>query len=129
VDLRLKGKVALVTGGSRGIGRAITSRLSAEGCRVGICGRDPDALARLAEDLRRQKSDVFTLVADVTRPGDVERFVDAAAEALGGVDLLVANVGGTVGGDLLDSAPEDWTRTFELNAGHAVRAIRAAVPT
>jgi 3-oxoacyl-[acyl-carrier protein] reductase len=128
MDLHLGGKVALITGGSRGIGRAITSRLSAEGCRVGICGRDSDALAQATVDLHLAGSDIFSVTADVTSPGEVERFVDAAAEYFGGVDLLVANVGGTVGGDLLDSTPEDWAQTFELNVGHAVRAIRTAVP-
>ncbi|MEX5709520.1 SDR family oxidoreductase [Parafrankia sp. FMc6] len=128
MDLHLNGKVALVTGGSRGIGHAIAARLSTEGCRVGICGRDPDTLAEATAGLGRAESDVVGVIADVTRPGEVERFVDAAAEALGGVDLLVANVGGTVGGGLLDSTPEDWAQTFELNTGHAVRAIRTAVP-
>jgi 3-oxoacyl-[acyl-carrier protein] reductase len=100
--------------------------LAAEGCRVGICGRDPDGLAAAAEGLA--PAEVFRVVCDVAAPGEVERFVDAAAAAFGGVDLLVANVGGTVGGDLLGSTPEDWVRTFELNTGHAVRAVRAAVP-
>ncbi|WP_239379928.1 SDR family NAD(P)-dependent oxidoreductase [Frankia sp. CIT1] len=128
MDLHLNGKVALVTGGSRGIGRAIASRLASEGCRVGICGRDSDALAQAAASLGLGDSDVFSLIADVTQPGQVERFVEEAANRFGGVDLLVANVGGTVGGDLLDSTPEDWAQTFDLNAGHAVRAIRTAVP-
>ncbi|MCK9924179.1 SDR family oxidoreductase [Frankia sp. AgPm24] len=59
--------------------------------------------------------DVFTCVADVTSPGEVERFVDEAADGFGRVDLLVANVGGIVGGGLLDSTAQDWARTFELN--------------
>src|SRR5262249_44964740 len=70
----------------------------------------------------------FTHTADVTTPGGVEGFVDSAADALGGVDLLVANVGATVGGGLLDSTPQDWADTFDLNVGHVVRAVRAAVP-
>jgi 3-oxoacyl-[acyl-carrier protein] reductase len=68
------------------------------------------------------------MVADVTGQGEVERFVDGTAATLGGVDLLVANVGGSVGGGLLESTPEDWTTTFDLNLFHAVRAIRAAIP-
>jgi 3-oxoacyl-[acyl-carrier protein] reductase len=64
----------------------------------------------------------------VTQPGEVERFVDESAAELGGVDLIVANLGGTVGRGLFESTPEDWQRTFDLNLFHAVRAIRAAVP-
>ncbi|MCM3886067.1 SDR family NAD(P)-dependent oxidoreductase [Frankia sp. R82] len=133
MDLHLEGKAALVTGGSRGIGRAIARRLAAEGARVALCGRDPETLARTARDLAAEgpdgaSADVFTCVADVTQPGEVERFVDTAAGAFGRVDLLVANVGGIVGGGLLESTAQDWAQTFELNAGHAVRALRSAVP-
>jgi 3-oxoacyl-[acyl-carrier protein] reductase len=128
VDLGLNGKVGLVTGGSRGIGRAIALRLAAEGCSVSICGRTPDTIDRTLGELRAHGVRIHGMVADVTQPGAVERFVDEGAAALGGVDVLVANVGGSTGLGLLESTPEDWARTFELNLFHAVRAIRAAVP-
>jgi 3-oxoacyl-[acyl-carrier protein] reductase len=128
VDLGLRDKVALVTGGSRGIGRTAALRLAQEGCGVAICGRTAETLEQTAAELRGLGGQVHTVAADVTAPGEVERFVDESAAALGGVDLLVANVGGSAGGALLESTPEDWLRTFELNLFHAVRAIRAAVP-
>jgi 3-oxoacyl-[acyl-carrier protein] reductase len=128
MDLGLSGKVALVTGGSRGIGRAIVGRLAAEGCAIGICGRTPERLEAVLAELRAAGTTAHGVVADVTAPGEVERFVDEAAAALGGADLLVANVGGNAGGTLMDSTAEDWVQTFEMNLFHAVRAIRAAVP-
>ncbi len=128
MDLGLNGKVGLVTGGSRGIGRSIALRLAAEGAHVSICGRTAETIERTLSELKVAGTVVHGVVADVTQPGEVERFVDESAAALGGVDLLVANVGGSAGQGLIESTPEDWTRTFELNLFHAVRAIRAAVP-
>jgi 3-oxoacyl-[acyl-carrier protein] reductase len=128
VDLGLTGRVGLVTGGSRGIGRAIALRLAAEGVKVSICGRNADTIDATRAELQAQGVASHGVVADVTRPGEVARCVDESAAALGGADLLVANVGGTAGQDLLASTPEDWVRTFDLNLFHAVRAIRAAVP-
>lgn len=128
MDLGLNGKVGLVTGGSRGIGRAIALRLAAEGARVSICGRTAETIERTLSELRGAGAVAHGVVADVTGPGEVERFVEESAAALGGVDLLVANVGGSAGQGLLESTPEEWARTFELNLFHAVRAIRAAVP-
>jgi NAD(P)-dependent dehydrogenase (short-subunit alcohol dehydrogenase family) len=128
VDLGLKGKVGLVTGGSRGIGRAIALSLATEGVRVGICGRTDETIQRTLTELRALNVAAHGVLADVTCPGEVERFVEDCAAELGGVDLLVANVGGSAGQELLASTPEDRMRTFELNLFHAVRAIRAAVP-
>ena len=128
MDLRLKGKVALVTGGSRGIGRMTARRLAEEGCDVAICARGEDGVAKAVEELRAFGGRVHGMATDVTGPGEVERFVAESAAALGGVDLLVANVGGSSGGELMESTHEDWVRTFDLNLFHAVRVLRAAVP-
>jgi 3-oxoacyl-[acyl-carrier protein] reductase len=128
MDLRLSNKVALITGGSRGIGRSIALRLAEEGCRVAICGRSQTHLERTLSDLQALGVPTSTTSADVTQPGEVERFVEESAANLGGVDLLVANVGGSVGGGLLSATAEDWQKTFDLNLFNAVRAIRSAVP-
>ena len=128
MDLRLAGKTALVTGGSRDIGRAIALRLADEGCAVGICARGSEDLDQAVEELREHGVKACGVVTDVGREGDVERFVAEATTALGRIDLLVANAGSTAGGRFLTSAPEDWRATFELNVGHAAQAIRACVP-
>ena len=119
MDLGLAGCKAFVTGGSRGIGLAIARALTAEGASVVICGRDPASLA--GAGLR-------SVQADVTVPDELGRAVDAAAQQLGGLDLLVANAGGVTGGGLLASTPDDWMSTFAINALHAAHAIRYAVP-
>jgi 3-oxoacyl-[acyl-carrier protein] reductase len=128
MDLGIAGKRALVTGGSRGIGRATALRLAAEGCHVGICGRGAEGVERTVSELSEHGVEAHGVVADVTAAGDIERFVAESAAALGGVDLLVANVGGMAGTTFLETTPEQWVRTFELNLFHAVRAIHAAVP-
>ena len=128
MDLKLKDKVALVTGGSRGIGRAIALKLASEQCRVGICARTREGLDSALEEIRDRGVEAFGTTADVSQPGEAEGFVDSAAEALGGVDILVSNVGGASGRVFGESTDEDWTKTFDLNLFHAVRATRAALP-
>jgi 3-oxoacyl-[acyl-carrier protein] reductase len=128
MDLHLAGQAALVTGGSRGIGRAIALGLADAGCSVGICGRDADDLNHTIDALQERGVTTCGVVADVGQEGEVERFVDEAAVAFDRVDLLVANAGSTTGGRFLSSTPQDWRETFELNVGHAARAIRSCVP-
>jgi 3-oxoacyl-[acyl-carrier protein] reductase len=119
MDLELQGKRAFITGGTSGIGLAIGKALAAEGARVSVCGRDRK---------RIDQSGFFGVEADVTDTAALGDAVDRAAEHLGGLDLLVANAGGAIGGGLMDSSPEDWLHTYAINVLHAAHAIRKAVP-
>ena len=128
MDLGLRGARALITGGSRGIGLAVASALAAEGASVGLVARNADGLAAATDQLDQHGVPVATAVADVTDTDALNRAVNDIAEALGGLDHLVANAGGTVGGNLVTSGPGDFAATFALNAGHAAELIRAGLP-
>ena len=124
MDLGLQDRVAAVTGGSRGLGYAIAQSLLAEGCRVAICARDQ---AHLDQAARTLSHDVFAQRADVAIAGEVEAFVNAAAEHFGGLDILVNNAGGG-GGAGLQAPDSEFDQVLELNVLAALRAARAAVP-
>jgi 3-oxoacyl-[acyl-carrier protein] reductase len=128
MDLGLRGTRALITGGSRGIGLAIAGALAGEGAAVGIVARDPEGLTKAAGQLAGLGGPVATAAADVTDVPALESAVSEIAGALGGLDHLVANAGGTVGSGITDSAPGDFTATFALNAGHAAELIRCGLP-
>ena len=126
MDLGLRGRRALITGGSRGIGFAVAEALAAEGAAVGLVARDAAGLAEAAGRLEPRGVPVATAAADVTDTPALQRAVAEIASALGGLDHLVANAGGTVGtGNLTSAADDEFTATFALNAGHAVELIRA----
>ncbi len=128
MELGLSDKVALVTGGSRGIGRATALSLAREGCQVAICGRKEDTLNSAMDQLSAITPHVWGTTADVAKLEDVERFVSGAADKLGGVDIVVCNVGGSFGGGTLEATDEEWMATLNINLLHSVRTIRAAVP-
>jgi 3-oxoacyl-[acyl-carrier protein] reductase len=124
MDLRLKDKVAIVTGGSRGIGRAIALQFAAEGCNVAICARGEEKLRETEAELRAKGVQVVAASVDVTDPPALEAFVNDVAGQLGRVDALVNNAGGNVAGDDDDA----WLKAIDMNLMAAVRATRAAVP-
>lgn len=128
MDLGLKGKAALVTGSSRGIGRAIALELAREGCRVGLCARGQRALEEAAAEVRALGGEAVAVVADVTTEAGVQAAVEATLGAFGQLDILVNNVGGATGASFLDTPVEDWQRAIELNLLPAVRAARLVVP-
>lgn len=126
MDLGLKGKVAIVTGGSRGLGRAAALGLAAEGCRVSICARGKEALERTAQEVRATGAEVLDVAADMTVPSDIHRLVQETVRTFGRLDILVNNVGGGRGGP--DPTDEEWQGALEVNLFAAIRASRLALP-
>jgi 3-oxoacyl-[acyl-carrier protein] reductase len=127
MDLGLNKKGVVITGGSRGIGRAIALTCAAEGANVAICARGQEGLDKTVAEIRTHHVQAFGQIVDVTRKDAIESFLAASAEALGGIDILVNNVGGSQGKGLLNSTDEEWIGTFDLNLFHTVRASRAVV--
>ena len=123
MDLGLNDKVAIVTGGSRGIGRSIALAFAAEGCRVAICARTEEAL-RTTEAELAESTEALGIVADVTQPADIERLIQETVDRLGRLDILVNNAG--VRGS--DDTDEVWNAIYESNLLAAARTTRAAVP-
>ena len=129
MDLELEGKVAIVTGGSEGIGRASALRLSEEGAKVTICARRPDVLVQAAQDIRsRTGRDVLAVPGDVRRNDDVERTVSATVERFGGIDILVNNAGGRRAHPFLEASEEIWREDLEIKVFGVIRCSRAVLP-
>ena len=129
MDLSLNGKVAMITGGSRGLGRQCALALGQEGCAVSICGRDGARVNATATELAAQGINVHGSQADVTQPDDAARFLAETAAALGAPDILVNNVGGRRGSVLFDETTmEQFLEGLEVNLISAVRMTKLALP-
>jgi len=131
MDLGLSGKIAVITGSSRGLGFASARALAAEGCRVTICARGPERLDQAAGELRGEAASseaVLAVHADVTTPDGVACVVERTAATFGGLDILVNNVGLARGGTLLETTDAEWQEAIDSTLFPAIRASRLAVP-
>jgi len=128
MDLGLRGRRAIVTGGSKGLGKAIAVELLAEGAAVAICSRHKAELDETAAELAASGGSVTALPCDVTDPGQVESFIAAAAAALGGTDILVNNAGAARPGRFAALTDDDWHGDIEVKLFSQIRCTRAALP-
>jgi 3-oxoacyl-[acyl-carrier protein] reductase len=128
VDLGLEGRKAIVTGGSKGLGRAIAEELAREGADLAICSRDKDEIERAAGELRLVGRTVSAAVCDVRHAEQVRDFVAASADALGGVDILVNNAGRAHPGNFETLTDEDWKDDLDVKLFSMIRFAREVLP-
>ncbi|MBU0791699.1 MAG: SDR family NAD(P)-dependent oxidoreductase, partial [Gammaproteobacteria bacterium] len=131
MDLGLKGKYALVTGGTHGIGLAIALELAGEGCNVAVCSRTKERVDNAVELIRKKGVDSIGEVVDVLNPNDIDRMIDIIFSEWGGVSILVNNVGG--GGrwgstDVITTDESVWMDVYNKNAMAAVRFTMGFLP-
>lgn len=123
----LSGKIAVVTGGTRGIGFAIARRLLSEGVSVAICARTDQSVSQAVETLKPHGK-IFGSPADVTKPAEVRSFFQAVDAQFGGFDILVNNAGAAVFRKVGEMSPEDWHRNIDLNLNGPFYCSREALP-
>jgi 3-oxoacyl-[acyl-carrier protein] reductase len=128
IDLGLRGKTALITGGSQGIGRATAELLASEGARVVICARGEALLQEAVASIRQQGGDAIGVVADVSKREDVARLFDEVRSYADGLDVLVNNAGTSYRGAFESLTDEEWESDMDLKFHAAVRTSRLAIP-
>ncbi|MGQ9719421.1 MAG: SDR family oxidoreductase [Nitrososphaerales archaeon] len=129
MELGLRGKIAVVTGASKGIGKAIATGLAEEGVKLAICSRGENELRATAEDVRsRTGVDIFWRVADVTEPKDVREFFKLAIGRFGRVDILVNNAGMAQPGTFDELSDEDWMNDIKVKLFSMIRCSREVIP-
>ncbi len=128
MDLELAGKVVLITGGTDGLGLALTRQLGTEGASVAVCGRDEGRLRAAEASVQEAGGDVLALRADVTSAADLEAFVDAAVGRWGRIDGVVHNAGRSAAGTIESVDDAAWEADLQLKLMGAVRLTRLALP-
>lgn len=128
MDLGLKDKVAVVTGGSRGIGKGIAIGLAKEGCRVAICARNKEELTAAVEEIKTTGSDVLGISGDITIKNDVDRISKEILNKYQQVDILVNNVGGNKRNLFENTTQEDWQEILDLNLLSHINVTHSFLP-
>jgi NAD(P)-dependent dehydrogenase (short-subunit alcohol dehydrogenase family) len=129
MDKLLSAKVAIVTGGTRGIGRAIAERFLQEGASVAICGRSPESVARAVEEMAKTSNGkVFGQAADVSKPDEVRRFFQSVDAQFGGLHILINNAGVGIFRRVAELSLEDWHQMIDVNLSGAFYCSREALP-
>lgn len=128
MDLGLSGKVVMVTGASRGLGRATARALAEEGARISICARGAEALEAAADEFRAAGREIFAEPTDVTDPAQARRWVENTLKHFGGIDILVNNAGGARPGTLAELPESAWRESFDANFFSAVGLARLCAP-
>jgi 3-oxoacyl-[acyl-carrier protein] reductase len=124
MDLGLKGLRAVVTGGTKGIGRAAADIFAQEGASVAICARNGDDVKKAVKDLTAKGAHAFGAGIDVADKATLQKFIADSARALGGIDILVANVSALAAQD----SEESWSQSFDVDLMHTVNAVTTALP-
>ena len=124
----LEGRRAIVTGGGQGVGRCIALALAAEGAAVALAGRTESKLLAVAAEIEKPGGTALPIVADVTRPGDIQRVVEETIDGLGGIDILVNNAQTTALGSILDVTDETFSACWESGPLAAFRLMKACHP-
>jgi 3-oxoacyl-[acyl-carrier protein] reductase len=129
MDLKLKGKIALVTGGSEGIGKGIARVLAQEGCDLAICARRKETLEATAAELRKETGrDILAIPADLTKAEDAKNFIDTAARHFGRIDIMVNNAGSAAGGTIEFLTEEHWEQALQLKFMGFMRCMKHVLP-
>lgn len=129
MDLGLTGKVALVAAASKGLGKAVAEGFAWEGASVAICGREEASITAVAGEISAATgAKVLPVVADVTNPADITRFVEATVAEFGRLDSLICNAGGPPPGGFVDLDDAAWDKAYQITMMSAVRLIRASLP-
>ena len=128
LELGLKGKVAVVTGGTEGIGRATALRLAQEGAHVAICARRKELLDNVGAEIQKFGVQALAVPADMSKAADIDRFMKAVIERFGRLDILVNNAGTSMRGAFLELDDGMWSADIELKVFGAIRCTRLAVP-
>ena len=128
MDLGLKGKVAIITGSTEGIGKATALNFAQQGAKVAICSRDAEKVKHAVAEIEAAGGEVLGMAADISKAADIEQFIHAVAAKFGRIDILVNNAGSSQRGAFLETEDAKWAADFELKVFGAIRCTRLAVP-